>query len=815
MTVFQFGGPERFAHQKAGLKKIIENKGTAALLFEPGLGKGHPLSEKVLTPFGWRRVGDLKVGSAVIGSKGRAIEVTGIYDRGVLDVYRVTMHDGGSVLVDGDHLWKVGRKQRDGMILWTVKDTRTLMAEAREDDGRMTVQYCIPAAVNVRSAIPTESLPIEPYLLGHMLSRGSDEAQRIPEKMLVASLGDRRGMLAALVETSDLETRRGAVFVTRYREAAEGVRRLAWSLGLAVQLLDRSWEGHPQFRVVMHKDRHPLRWIRSIAPAGQEHVRCISVDAKDRLYVANDWIVTHNTATVVDYASLLALQEQVARILVIAPLAAVDQWALQAPRWASPQVNVWAEALGGSVTQKLEALQARGGLPPASPTGGYGPKKAFTNHNMHGHRSIAVGARLDGREIPSDEVWPTGLSRFNQGDLPLLQIEALNIDVLSQRRAEGSRTTADRTLDAIRKFGPHLVVIDESHLIKSVSSNVSRLAARIGRQSQRRIILTGTVMPKNPLDVFAQWRFLDPKAFGRNGKDATFTEFKNEYAVMGGFMGYEVKGFRNLDHMQKIMGQRAAVALKAEALDLPKTTDVVVPVHLSTAEERAYEAMKKRLQAILLSGRSSTAMGRLAQMMRLRQITAGHLPDDDGNVEVIGKSKAKTVASIVNDTLDGENRIVVFAVFRREIEQIRQEIARSDTVVLTITGDTDPEERLAMRRRFGSEDPQRIVLVAQIQTLSLAVNELVTASNAVFASLSTKRDEWVQARDRLNRLGQTRPCTFWYALVPGTVDEVQYKVYEDRSNLERSVLTHVLDGNPELVGKVVAADGEEGPDDGE
>ena len=57
----------------------------------------------------------------VFGSKGR----------GVLDVYRVTMHDDGAVVVDGDHLWKMGRKQRDGMVLWTVKDTRTLMASAR------------------------------------------------------------------------------------------------------------------------------------------------------------------------------------------------------------------------------------------------------------------------------------------------------------------------------------------------------------------------------------------------------------------------------------------------------------------------------------------------------------------------------------------------------------------------------------------------------------------------------------------------------------------------------------------------------------
>lgn len=40
MTTYEFAGPPRFAHQKRGLKKIIANRGTAALLFEPGLGKG-------------------------------------------------------------------------------------------------------------------------------------------------------------------------------------------------------------------------------------------------------------------------------------------------------------------------------------------------------------------------------------------------------------------------------------------------------------------------------------------------------------------------------------------------------------------------------------------------------------------------------------------------------------------------------------------------------------------------------------------------------------------------------------------------------
>lgn len=806
MTTYEFAGPPRFAHQKRGLKKIIANRGTAALLFEPGLGKGHPTDTPILTPSGWTPIGDLNRGDAITNSHGGRSRVTGVHDRGNLPVYRVTLSDGAWIDVDADHLWRLGRP-RNGRMAWGTRNTRWLLRRAIDSStGRLKGRWCIPVAQNIRSQIPDSRLPGPPLMLGHRIDRRKPNAPtRLPGIMLVASLESRRALMAALVDTTNLRTPNGARFVSPNLELARDVLRLGWSLGLTARLLDRSQPGAPQFHVILHEDRCPLRWIESIRPAGAAEVRCISVDAVDRLYVAKDWIVTHNTATVIDYASLLALQERRARVLVVAPLAAVDQWALQTPKWAGPQVDVWAEALGGTTRQKLEALRARAGGAVKAPEGGCGPGGAYRGVALHGQRSIAVSARRNGLKVPEEEARRGGPGLFDADERPLLMIEAMNLDILSQRRPAGSRTTADLVLDAVRRFAPHLMVVDESHLIKGVSSNASRLAARIGRWVPRRIILTGTVMPKSPLDVFAQWRFLDPKAFGRDGRDATYTGFRSEYTVRGGFMGYEVRGYRNLDRLREIMGRRAEVALKEEALDLPAATDVVVPVRLSKAEERAYGDMKKRLQATLLSGRRSTAMSRLAQMMRLRQITAGFLPDDDGCVEEIGDSKARTIASIVNDTLSGESRVVVFAVFRREIEVIRQAVARADSVVLTITGDTDPEDRLAMRRRFGSDDPQRIVLVAQIQTLSLAVNELVTAANAVFASLSTKRDEWVQARDRLNRVGQVRPCTFWYALVPGTVDEVQYDVYRRRSDLERSILMHVFDGDAGLVGKVVDA----------
>jgi SNF2 family DNA or RNA helicase len=82
-------------------------------------------------------------------------------------------------------------------------------------------------------------------------------------------------------------------------------------------------------------------------------------------------------------------------------------------------------------------------------------------------------------------------------------------------------------------------------------------------------------------------------------------------------------------------------------------------------------------------------------------------------------------------------------------------------------------------------------MVAQIKTMSLAVNELITASHAVFASLSYQRDDWIQAKDRLDRIGQTKPCTFWHAIAPGTVDGVILRSHRDRTNLEDAVLRHI------------------------
>lgn len=495
------------------------------------------------------------------------------------------------------------------------------------------------------------------------------------------------------------------------------------------------------------------------------------------------------TATTLDYLSVLALKKrEPVKVLVMCPLVAVDTWVKQAELYVPDEIAYWAEALGGSMLEKAETMAARGG-------NRYG--KPLTKHKRgaEGTRPEALFYRK-AIELETRHMVPEDGPNLEQ--TPSIILLVVNFDTFSRRDTVGGKTMADVMLEAVKRFGPDVAVADELHKVKSASSNVSRLLSRISRVVPRRIGLTGTVMPSGPLDVFGQWRFLDPNAFGDRLADgtirqATFTGFKLRYAQLGGWMGKEVVGYQNLDEMQDVMKKIAVVARKEDALDLPPTTDVEVPVHLSPSEKKAYADMKKDLATDISRGVYSTSQSMLTQMMRLRQITSGHLPDDQGNMHVIGKSKVNTIKSLVHDSLEGEKRIVIFCLFTQEIEMLREALKAKGTELMVISGKTSTEERMAMRKRFRSDAPERIVMVAQIKTMSLAVNELVTASHAIFGSMTQQRDEYIQARDRLNRLGQERPVTFWHVVAPGTVDEVVLKTHQDRTDLENAMLRHVME----------------------
>ena len=152
-----------FDHQRVATQFALR-AGRTALFLDTGLGKQQPVSEPVLTPAGWRPIGDLVVGDFVIGSNGLPTEVTGVFPQGVKPVWRIELSDGTYSRCGEEHLWsvrtKVHRYRGEGFQALTTVGIEELIHR----DWQLPMFDPQP--------IDDVPLPIDPYALGVLLGDG-------------------------------------------------------------------------------------------------------------------------------------------------------------------------------------------------------------------------------------------------------------------------------------------------------------------------------------------------------------------------------------------------------------------------------------------------------------------------------------------------------------------------------------------------------------------------------------------------------------------------------------------------------------------
>lgn len=152
---------------------VMRHEPRVMLQLSPGTGKAQPLRAKVLTPGGFERMGDLSVGDMVCSSDGRFYPVTGVYDRGELEMFEVELSDGNVVECCADHLWKVTdhKVRGTGERSWRCMSTSELLSSGvRNGDGRP--RYKVPVMGAVEYPDPDEPLPVDPYVLGVLIGDG-------------------------------------------------------------------------------------------------------------------------------------------------------------------------------------------------------------------------------------------------------------------------------------------------------------------------------------------------------------------------------------------------------------------------------------------------------------------------------------------------------------------------------------------------------------------------------------------------------------------------------------------------------------------
>lgn len=349
--------------------------------------------------------------------------------------------------------------------------------------------------------------------------------------------------------------------------------------------------------------------------------------------------------------------------------------------------------------------------------------------------------------------------------------------------------SAWRLEKALTAWHPDLIIADEGHKIKTHNIAASRAMHRMGAKASYRLLLTGTVITNKAIDVFSQYKFLNPAIYGNS-----FYAFRNRYFDMVGYGNHTPVLKKSMEgELTEKLHSISYRATKAECLDLPETTDVIRQIELEPAALRIYRGLVKESYAELAGG-EVTATNILTRLLRLSQLTGGFLGNDEtAAVEQVSAAKLSALEDILDGAVAEGKKLVIIARFLPEIRAICKLLEKRGLGYSCITGEVkNRDEQVA---RFQKE-PEVMAFVGQIATAGLGIT-LTAASTMVFYSLDYSMSNFEQTKARIHRVGQRMPCTYLYLVARGTVDEKVLAALESKADLARTLVDDYRSGrNP-------------------
>jgi SNF2 family DNA or RNA helicase len=349
-----------------------------------------------------------------------------------------------------------------------------------------------------------------------------------------------------------------------------------------------------------------------------------------------------------------------------------------------------------------------------------------------------------------------------------------------------------RVLDAIKAWNPDMIICDESQKIKNPSAKQTKGLIELGDVAKYKMILTGTPVTQGVLDFWSQYRFLDSRIFG-----TSYYRFRNQYAIMGGYMNKQVVGYQNLEDAANKAHSIAYRVTKKEAIDLPDEMDQTIYACLDSNALKFYKEMESRMWTEI-EGKEIQAQIVLTKLMKLAQITGGFVNTDDGSTVEANTAKIDALRDLIDSYPKGK-KIVIFANFRAEIAGIVKTVKELGRTVAEFTGDTPYDMREKINIDFQTKEYPE-VLVLQAQTGGRGIT-LTAADTIIFYSLNYSLENYEQAKARIHRIGQTNKVTYVHIITKGSVDETILDALKSKKDVADLVVDRLKNNYLKTIGK--------------
>lgn len=217
---------------------------------------------------------------------------------------------------------------------------------------------------------------------------------------------------------------------------------------------------------------------------------------------------------------------------------------------------------------------------------------------------------------------------------------------------------------------------------------------------------------------------------------------------------------------------------KEEALpDLPPFQHERRFFRLGSKAAKLYGELSSEFHAAVESG-EITAANALVRLLRLQQVTGGHVTTDAGSDLLVDTGKTELLADLMLD-LPPQEPLAVFVRFQPELDAVRQVAQAAGRSCGELSGRTNDLSAW--------QAGQLNTLVVQIQAGGVGV-DLTRTAYVVYYSLGFSLGDYEQSLARPHRPGQTRRVIYYHLIASGTVDEKVYAALSARKGVVESIL---------------------------
>lgn len=347
----------------------------------------------------------------------------------------------------------------------------------------------------------------------------------------------------------------------------------------------------------------------------------------------------------------------------------------------------------------------------------------------------------------------------------------------------------------ILKWDPHILVCDESHLLKNHSSKRAKQVMKIADNCQHRYLLTGTPILNSPLDLFMQFRILDGGAtFGQNffGYRATYFEDGNSrWASRPGYFPSWQPRYAKFPELNEKIYTKALRAIKAECLDLPPLIIKNIEIDLNEKQFKLYEEMKRDFITFVDDKQNDAvfATNALTKALRLQQIVSGFVKTDKGEeITLCDIPRVKVLADLLEE-LTPAHKVIVWCAFSNDYVQVENVCKKLKVEYALLTGEQNAKEKEESISSFRHERGNVRVLIANRRAGGIGIN-LTEASYSIVYSRTFSLGDELQSEARNYRAGSERheKITKINLVATSTIDQICLDALQSKQDVSASII---------------------------